>query len=134
MISFIIGFLLGALIVGGALWLNARRQTETLRYERELLRSRLRSFLALMDSGLLTANDPDARQTLVETEELIAAGAVPAPPAEYGPGVRAAPVQEVAAAPVQEDEEALPPIFARGDHAVGGDGASDRDGAHPGKR
>lgn len=71
MISLFLGFVLGGLVVGSVVWLSMRHQTTELRKEHNLLVSRVRSFLALLDAGLLEARHPEVRKMLAETQSMV---------------------------------------------------------------
>lgn len=103
----VVGFILGALVAGGAVWLYTRHHTEVLRHEHHLLRGRLRSFVALMDSGLLTSDDPQVRTMLLETGERVTDGGGAQRPA-------ATPVPAPQSPGEDDDlEDGLPGIFKR---------------------
>jgi hypothetical protein len=82
MIGFIIGLVVGVLVAGIAVWLYDRYKSEAIRRERNFLQNRLRSVLALLDGGLLKAEDPEVRKMLVDTQEMLAEGIASEVPAE----------------------------------------------------
>lgn len=112
-----IGFILGGLIGGGAVWLYARYQTTLLMDERNALIGRLRAFLALADTGRLTTDHEDVGRMLIETQAMIAEGsAVEEPPTDTPRPEPEVPEPEIRAqqVPEQDDvEEDLPGLFDR---------------------
>jgi hypothetical protein len=145
MIVFVFGFILGALLAGGAVWLYERRQSSLLLDERNLLSSRLRSFIALLDSGLLTAAHPEVREMLVETQSMIEEGmaADSVDSVRDAPGPREIEYEDKDALPItrrgppvieeDEDESSLPGIFTRRQKPGGEDESSARKNTRPGE-